>query len=653
MSTSINYSFNIVGNAAVVVNNIIGGIDKMNNTVKQSAGLFQNLSAKIVVFNQASQLLQSFNTSLMNGAKAGLELDKSMADLEAITGLTGDKLKEVEGYARQSAKTFGGSAAQGVESYKLILSQLAPEIAEVPTALSAMGKHVNVLSKTMGGNATAAAEVLTTALNQYQVSLDDPTKASEKMAEMMNVMAAAAKVGSAELPAIKQALEQSGMAAKMSGVSFEELNASIQVLDKAGKKGAEGGVAIRNALSILGQGRFMPKKTAEALMGAGIDIEALGDKSLTLAERLKMLQPVMNDSALIGEIFGRENSNAGTALIAGVSKIEEYTEAVRGTQTATEQANIVMESQSEKLARVRAAFDNIKISMFNALGAALPYMQVSMEILVPLSQSIPLFSALGSMIQYVTNAEKMKAAWDGVLAAKTTILTGATWLWNAALAANPIIWVVLAIGALVAALVLAWNKLDWFRGGVMAAWETIKQFGIILKDFVIDRIKGIISGIAGVGGALVKLFKGDFAGAWETAKAAAGDLVGVDAVKKAVGSAKDAGVKIGAAYQKGVAQVNAENAKVIASPSNKIAAAVIPGSNINPNGGGATNVEPVATSTNAIASGGTRNTEIHISLGSLVDKISFSGGVGENSEEMVRRVEKALMQVLNVAYASA
>ena len=150
MSTTVNYSFNIVGNAAVVVNNITGGIDKMNNTVRQSAGLFQNLSAKIVVFNQASQLLQSFNTSLMNGAKAGLELDKSMADLSAITGLTGDKLKEVEGYARQSAKAFGGSAAQGVESYKLILSQLAPEIAEVPTALSAMGKHVNVLSKTMG-----------------------------------------------------------------------------------------------------------------------------------------------------------------------------------------------------------------------------------------------------------------------------------------------------------------------------------------------------------------------------------------------------------------------------------------------------------------------------------------------------------------------
>lgn len=193
MSTDINYTFTISGNAAAVVNNITGGVDKMNTSVKQTSGIIQNLTAKFVVFNQASQVLQGFNISLMNGAKAGLDLDKSMADLSAITGLTGDKLKEVEGYARASAKTFGGSATQGVESYKLILSQLGPEIADVPTALAAMGESVNVLSKTMGGDATAAAEVLTTAMNQYQVALDDPTKASKVMADMMNVMSASAK----------------------------------------------------------------------------------------------------------------------------------------------------------------------------------------------------------------------------------------------------------------------------------------------------------------------------------------------------------------------------------------------------------------------------------------------------------------------------
>ena len=37
-----------------------------------------------------------------------------------------------------------------------------------------MGDNIAILSKTMGGDATAAAEVLTTAMNQYGVSLADP-----------------------------------------------------------------------------------------------------------------------------------------------------------------------------------------------------------------------------------------------------------------------------------------------------------------------------------------------------------------------------------------------------------------------------------------------------------------------------------------------
>lgn len=72
----------------------------------------------------------------------------------------------------------------------------------------------------MGNDATAAAGVLTTAMNQYGVSLENPFEASRRMGEMMNIMAAAGRAGSAELPAISAALEQCGMAAKSANNSF-------------------------------------------------------------------------------------------------------------------------------------------------------------------------------------------------------------------------------------------------------------------------------------------------------------------------------------------------------------------------------------------------------------------------------------------------
>lgn len=182
---------------------------------------------------------------------SGIALDKNMHDLSAVAGVTGDSLKQIEGFARQSAKTFGTDASVAVEGYKLLLSQLSPELGKYPEALSAMGDCIQTTSKLMGGDGVAAAQVLTTAMNQYGVSLEDPMAASEEMARMMNVMAAAGQAGSAELPAQSAALQQCGMASKAANVAFEETAAAIQVLDKAGKKGSEGGVALRNVLGQL------------------------------------------------------------------------------------------------------------------------------------------------------------------------------------------------------------------------------------------------------------------------------------------------------------------------------------------------------------------------------------------------------------------
>ena len=244
------------------------------------------LNRLLLSANQFLEGIRNLKSALDGAIQSGISLNTSLTDLSAITGLTGKALDEISDAARASAIAFGTDAAQNVESYKLLLSQLSPDIAKNSVAIKLMGDHVNILSKTMGGNTVAATEVLTTAMNQYGVSLTDPMQASKTMADMMNVMAAAAKEGSAELPQIKSALEQVGMVAKTTGVTFSETNAAIQVLDKAGKKGAEGGVALRNALSTLSEGRFLPKQTKAELEAAGVSIAQLGDKSVPISNRL-------------------------------------------------------------------------------------------------------------------------------------------------------------------------------------------------------------------------------------------------------------------------------------------------------------------------------------------------------------------------------
>lgn len=408
-----DYQFNVGGNFTATMEGMTESTGRFNAAVEGTHGWLGKLGQTLAVWDLASNYVSKFNDTLSGLSSSGISLDSQMHDLSAVAGVVGDDLKQIEDYARNSAKAFGIDASQAVESYKLLLSQLSPELGKYPEALQAMGNSVATTSKLMGGDGVAAAEVLTTAMNQYGVSLDDPIKASKEMARMMNVMAAAGQAGSAELPAIKVALQQCGMAAKAANVSFEETNAAIQVLDKAGKKGSEGGVALRNVLSTLAAGRFLPEKTQEELQKAGINVAALSDKTVPLKDRLEALKPLLNDDALLSALFGRENANAARALVQGTESLHDFTEAVTGTTSAEEQAAIVMDSYAERQARINQRFEDFKITVFQATGDLGIWVSTLMGALVPLSQLMPLLIGMGNLMTWIKGLQ-WAAMWSRI-----------------------------------------------------------------------------------------------------------------------------------------------------------------------------------------------------------------------------------------------
>lgn len=408
-----DYQFNVGGNFTATMDGMAESTGRFNAAVEGTHSWLGKLGQTLAVWDLASNYVSKFNDTLGGLSSSGISLDSQMHDLSAVAGVVGDGLKRIEGYARSSAKAFGIDASQAVEGYKLLLSQLSPELGKYPEALQAMGNCIATTSKLMGGDGVAAAEVLTTAMNQYGISLDDPMKASAEMARMMNVMAAAGQAGSAELPAIKVALQQCGMAAKAANVSFEETNAAIQVLDKAGKKGSEGGVALRNVLSTLAAGRFLPEKTQEELQKAGINVSALTDKTKPLKERLETLKPLLKDDALLSALFGRENANAALALINGTESLQDFTEAVTGTSSAEEQAAIIMDSYAERQARINQQFEDFKITVFQATGDLGIWLSTLMGALVPLSQLIPLLIGMGNLMAWIKGLQ-WAAMWSRV-----------------------------------------------------------------------------------------------------------------------------------------------------------------------------------------------------------------------------------------------
>lgn len=689
-TSSFNYLFGIDGNFTVKLEEMNRATGEFTAEVQKAQGWvdrFVGFAGKIdILSNGIARTAEAFSAF----GQSGIALNTSMTDLQAVTGVTGEGLRQIEGYARDTAKAFGIDAAGAVESYKLILGQLSPELAKSPVALKAMGEHVATLSKLMGGDATAAAETLNTAMNQYGVDLSDPIKASEEMARMMNVMAAAGQEGSAELPQIKEALEQAGMAAKGAGVSFEEANAAIQVLDKAGKKGSEGGIALRNVIATLSQGRFIPKDVQKELKKAGINVTDLADRGKSLKERLELLRPVMNDAALFAKLFGKENTNAAMALVGGTEEVGRYTEAIQGTQSANDQAAVVMEGFAERQARIRQQIEDFKITIFNATGDVSLWAGALSDALIPLAQLMPLLSGMLPIVKGVSiwifqGAKGLFLFGKGALTAlvgvgklAVTLLTrGATALFyyigslvtggsaqlgfammsqlafasfktaavsacrvvSAAIMSIPLIgWIAAAIAAIVALGVYFWNTSAKFRATLKGLWAAFK----VTFSNIWEMAKTVFSGI----GDLIK-----------AAFSLDGDGISA-AISKMTGAFSKFGKETGNAFKEAYDQemkesAEAEKSKGKGESSNAGTRGGI-GGNVDlpiistPGGGGGGSTDSSSRHSGGGGSGKATNVTIHI--GKLVDNLTIkSTNLSTDPSEVKGIITELLISAVNDA----
>lgn len=280
-------------------------------------------------------------------ADAAGKFELALDNLQAITGITGERLKTVERAAMNFGKTTATSAAEAVEAMKLIASAKG-ELADNEAGLIAVTKAAQTLAEASGMALPAAADSLVTALNQMGVGASQAER-------YINVMAAGAKVGASEVAESSQALKDFATTAASVGVSFEAANAAIQGLAKAGIKGGEAGNALRNVMLKLETDT--DSKLRPSLHGLTGSLEALGEKNLSTAAMTKM--------------FGLENINAAKALIANTGTIKEFEVAMTGTNVAHEQATINTDNYATSVKRMQAAMNAAAITVGAMLTPAL------------------------------------------------------------------------------------------------------------------------------------------------------------------------------------------------------------------------------------------------------------------------------------------
>jgi hypothetical protein len=153
-----------------------------------------------------------------------------------------------------------------------------------------------------------------------------------------------------------------------------------------------------------------------------------------------------------------------------------------------------------------SSFDKIKLSMDGVADAIGEGVLPLIEQLTPKLQAFSAWAAKNSVI--VQKVVLAVAALTGGLYALSLIIKAVTVVQaalNIVMSLNPIGLIVLAIAALVAALVIAYNKSETFRKVVDVMFEALKKVGNFIKNFVVGYFTTLFNIITKVRDVVVDL----------------------------------------------------------------------------------------------------------------------------------------------------
>lgn len=302
-----------------------------------------------------------------------------------------------------------------------------------------------------------------------------------------------------------QSIQSLGASATTANVPLEEQLAVLGML-QATMGGSEAGTKYKAFL----------RSAAKGGQALGLSFLDANNQLLSMPEIIELLRGKFGETMDAAEKMKLQQAFGDTESVALIdlmySKTEDlqnnilnlYDAMGKGTSVAEQMALAMQETEPERFERLQQRIHNVTESIGNTLlpaindfmgkgeavltkiGSWIEQNQelVRMIMIVVLALGgfltvagtvITVISAIGLIVTKTISAFKILKA--GFVLAKGALapLISSVWSFTAALLANPVTWIVIGIVALIAALVLLYNKCEWFRNGVNAIFGFFKE----------------------------------------------------------------------------------------------------------------------------------------------------------------------------------
>ena len=397
--------------------------------------------------------------------------------------------------------------------------------------------------------------------------------------------------------------------------------------------------------------KMHPEKTYAELQ------KAMSKGAITSQHVAEALQHATQEG---GQFYGMMDRQSKTLAGRFASLVDNIQEMAVGLYQKIEP---ILKSVVDHLAGMIPYVSQMLKTLFDWIVVGVGWVKSAVEWIVKWKDELMLAGSIIGMLTLLIQAKTIALTIyyglvQGVIAVMNAWTAVQTML-NLVMTANPIGLIIVGIGALIAVIVYCWNKFAGFRAFLITMWDTMKQFGNIIKEYVVNRIKEMVAGLGKIAGALVKLFKGDFSGAFSDFKDGVGNLMGKDSARKAFGASQDVVYNIKAEWQRNLKKEGAKDAKKskedssIKTPSQKGSVRTewtAIGEGSDGKGGHGKGHHGKGTKTGeALATGGSRPTNITISIGKLIETMKVMMMEKADTAEM----EKLVLQALNRSLAIA
>jgi hypothetical protein len=335
----------------------------------------------------------------------------------------------------------------------------------------------SAMTKKGGGLSTAMKTAGVVAAGAFAVSFAKGAISEAKEAE---------KAGLAFADSLSRGTE-SFNADKMSS-QFDKINNALNVSDEDLQKWAS---HFNNAIDFTAFG-----KNAEDMLTKMTslvpNLAAASGKSTSMVEKaVKTIgtSPEASVTALrkLGALTDEEAAKAAKMLKAGKTTAAQQfivANAYKNTAGAAAKQQTASEKLSLQWAELQETAGKFLLPILNQVAAA--GMKVINFLTSGSSQSRIVLYAIGALVAGLV-ALKLATVAQGIATNATMVITkawsaamkiatAAQWLWNAAMSANPIGLIVLAVIGLIALIVILWKKNETFRKIVLAVWGAVKTY---------------------------------------------------------------------------------------------------------------------------------------------------------------------------------